>query len=300
MLKLRLSWANVGNDTDPYTTVDYYSSETDYSGGYSMPSSIANQWIKPENVESWEAGLEAIFFKNRFSLDLAFYNSSTTNQIISATTDPIIGASSMRVNAGEIRNRGIEISTHIVPVRNKDFEWSMDLNWSRNWNKLVSYLDGWDPETPLQLANNGTTVGSRVYIYSYVGEEMNWIYGKGYQRAPEGSYYTDENGNKVDCSGQILVNAKNGYPLLDQTATRRIGKVNPTWRGGMTQTFRYKGFTLSASFSAQMGGHCYSVTNFALGYLGKLKSTLPGRNDGLVVTGVNQVTNADGSRCFLW
>lgn len=295
MLKLRLSWANVGNDTDPYTTVDYYSSETDYSGGYSMPSSIANQWIKPENVESWEAGLEAIFFKNRFSLDLAFYNSSTTNQIISATTDPIIGASSMRVNAGEIRNRGIEISTHIVPVRNKDFEWSMDLNWSRNWNKLVSYLDGWDPETPLQLANNGTTVGSRVYIYSYVGEEMNWIYGKGYQRAPEGSYYTDENGNKVDCSGQILVNAKNGYPLLDQTATRRIGKVNPTWRGGMTQTFRYKGFTLSASFSAQMGGHCYSVTNFALGYLGKLKSTLPGRNDGLVVTGVNQVTNADGS-----
>ncbi len=295
MLKVRLSWANVGNDTDPYTTEDYYKTENDYSGGYSMPSSIANRWIKPENVESWEAGLEAIFLKNRFSLDLAFYNSSTTDQIISAKTDPIIGASSMRVNAGEIRNRGIEISAHIVPVRTHGFEWSMDVNWSRNWNKLVSYLDGWDPQTPLQLANNGTTIGNRVYIYSFVGEEMNWIYGKGYQRAPEGSFYTDENGNKVDCSGQILVDPKNGYPMLDQQANRRIGKVNPTWRGGMTHRFSYKGFTLSASFTAQMGGHCYSVTNFALGYLGKTKSTLPGRYDGLVVNGVNPVKNADGT-----
>lgn len=298
MLKVRLSWANVGNDTDPYTTEDYYKTESDYSGGYSMPSSIANRWIKPENVESWEAGLEAIFLKNRFSLDFAFYNSSTTDQIISAKTDPIIGASSMRVNAGEIRNRGIEISAHIVPVRTHGFEWSMDVNWSRNWNKLVSYLDGWDPETPLQLANNGTTIGNRVYIYSFVGEEMNWIYGKGYQRAPEGSFYTDENGNQVDCSGQILVNAKNGYPLLDQQANRRIGKVNPTWRGGMTHRFSYKGFTLSASFTAQMGGHCYSVTNFALGYLGKIKATLPGRYDGLVVSGVNAVKNADGTTSY--
>ncbi len=127
---------------------------------------------------------------------------------------------------------------------------------------------------------------------------MNWIYGKGYQRAPEGSFYTDENGNKVDCSGQILINAKNGYPLLDQQANRRIGKVNPTWRGGMTHRFSYKGFTLSASFTAQMGGHCYSVTNFALGYLGKIKATLPGRYDGLVVSGVNAVKNADGTTSY--
>lgn len=295
MLKVRLSWANVGNDTSPYTLNDTYTRSATYFGGYTVPGSISNPYIKPENVESWEMGLETMFFQNRFGLDVALYTSSTTDQIISAATDAIIGATSMKINTGEIRNRGIEIGLHAVPVRAKDVQWSMDINWSRNWNKLVSYQDGWDPETPLQLGNNGTTIGNRVYIYSYVGQQMNVIYGKGYQRAPEGATYTDENGNTVDCSGQILVNAKNGYPLLDQSPTRRIGKVAPTWRGGMTQKLRVKDFTLSATFSAQMGGHCFSVTNFALSYQGKLTNSLEGRQDGLVVQGVNAVKNADGT-----
>ena len=291
MAKVRLSWANVGNDTNPYTLEDAYSASSSYPGGYSLPSSIANYNIKPENVESWEVGLELMFLKNRFSIDAAFYNSRTTDQIISATTDPIIGASSRKVNAGEIRNRGIELSAHITPIRVKDFTWSMDLNWSRNWNKLVSYLPGWDPNTPLQLANNGTTIGNRVYIYSYVGEEMNVIYGKGYQRAPEGA--KDAEGN--DVSGQILVNEKNGYPILDTNADRRIGRVNPLWRAGMTQKFTFKNFSLGLSFSAQVGGHCYSVTHFSLAYLGKLNNSLEGRYDGLVVDGVNAIKNADGT-----
>lgn len=294
MLKMRLSWANVGNDTSPYTLTDTYSRSATYPGGYSLPGSMANPLIKPENVESWELGLEAMLFKNRLGLDLAFYSSSTTDQIISAATDPIIGASSRLVNAGKIRNRGIEISTHIVPVRARNVEWSMDINWSRNWNKLVEYSDGWDPATPLQLAANGTTIGNRVYIYSFVGHEMNVIYGKGYQRAPEGATYTDAEGNTHDCSGAILVNPKNGYPLLDTKADRRIGRVNPMWRGGMTQTVKFFDFTFSATFSAQYGGHAFSVTNFALGYQGKLKSTLPGRQDGLVVDGVNAIAGADG------
>ena len=291
MAKVRLSWANVGNDTDPYTLLDAYSASGDYPGGYSLPGGISNYNIKPENVESWEVGLEMMFLKNRFSIDAAYYDSRTTNQIISATTDPIIGASSKKINAGEIRNHGIELSAHITPIKTKDFTWSMDLNWARNWNKLVSYLPGWDPETPLQLANNGTTIGNRVYIYSYVGKEMNVIYGKGYQRAPEGA--TDAEGN--DVSGMILVNEKNGYPILDTQANRKIGRVAPMWRGGMSQHFTYKNFSLNLQFTAQMGGHCFSVTHFALAYQGKLKNSLPGRYDGLVVEGVNATTNADGT-----
>ena len=63
----------------------------------------------------------------------------------------------------------------------------------------------------------------------------------------------------------------------------------------MTQKLRVKDFTLSATFSAQMGGHCFSVTNFALSYQGKLTNSLEGRQDGLVVQGVNAVKNADGT-----
>lgn len=292
-LKVRLSWANVGNDTSPYSLDQYYST-TDYSGGYRLPSSIPDPNIKPENVESWETGLEMSMFKKRLTLDLALYKSSTTDQIVNATLDQIVGATSMKINAGEIQNKGIEVSLGVVPVRTKDFTWSMNFNWSRNWNKLVSLQDGWDPETPLQTSM-GTTIGSRTFVYSYVGEEMHIIYGKGFKRAPEGSYYLDENGNKVDCSGMHLVDATTGYPMLDDNPTTRIGKVNPDWRGGMSQTFRYKNFTLTATFTAQMGGHAFSVTNFSLGYQGKLKNSLPGRYDGLVHEGVNAIQNEDGT-----
>lgn len=292
-MKLRLSWANVGNDTSPYSLDQYYST-TDYSGGYTLPGTIPDPLIKPENVESWEAGLEMSFLKKRITLDLALYKSSTTDQIVSVALDQITGATGMKINAGEIENRGIEVAMGFVPVQTKDFTWSFNVNWSRNYNKLVSLQDDWDPTVPLQT-DMGTTIGSRVYVYSYVGDEMHVIYGRGFQRAPEGSYYLDENGNKVDCSGMQLVDEKTGYPILDESPTRRIGKVNPDWRAGMTQRFRYKNFTLSATFTAQYGGHCYSVTNFALSYQGKLKNSLEGRLDGLVHEGVNAIQNEDGT-----
>ena len=236
-------------------------------------------------------------FKKRVTFDVAFYKSSTTDQIVSVALDQITGATGMKINAGEIQNKGIEISANFVPVKTKDFTWSFGLNWSSNYNKLVSLQDDWDPSTPLQT-DMGTTIGGRTYVYSYVGEEMHIIYGRGFQRAPEGSFYTDENGNRVDCSGMVLVDEKTGYPMLDDNPTRRIGKVNPDWRAGMTQRFRYKDFTLSATFSGQYGGHAFSVTNFSLAYQGKLTNSLEGRADGLVHPGVNAIVQEDGSVAY--
>lgn len=290
--KLRFSWANVGNDTGAYSLSQPYGN-TSFPGGYVLPGTIRNPLIKPENIESWEVGLEAKFFKNRLSFDITKYYSSTTDQIVSVNVDQITGATGRIINAGEITNEGIEIAARFVPIRTKDFEWSFDANWSKNNNTLVSLQEGWDPEEPLQT-DMGTTIGGRVYVYSYLGGEMHNIYGRGFQRAPEGATYIDENGETVDASGMHIVNAQ-GYPVLDESPDREIAKVNPDWRGGMTQRFRYKNLSLSASFSAQMGGHAYSVTNFALSYQGKLKNSLEGRYDGLVHEGVNAVENTDGT-----
>ncbi len=292
LMKLRLSWANVGNDTSPYSLDQYYSA-TSFSGGYVLPGTIPDPMIKPENVESWEAGLEAKLLKNRVSFDVTLYKSSSTNQIVAVDIDQITGATGMKINAGEIQNKGIEVAANFIPVKTKDFTWSINATWSTNKNKLVSLQDGWDPKQPFQ-SDLGTTIGSRTFIYSYLGQEMNYIYGRGYQRAPEGSYYTDENGKQVDCSGQKLIDAS-GYPLIDSSPNRRIGKVNPNWRAGLTNTFTYKNLSLSATFSGQLGGNCYSVTNFSLSYQGKLKNSLEGRYDGLVVGGVRAVTASDGT-----
>lgn len=291
--KLRLSWANVGNDTGPYSLDQYYSAAS-ISGGYTLPSTIPDPNIKPENVESWELGLEAKFFRNRLGFDIAAYNSATTNQIVSVDVDAIVGASAIKINAGEINNKGLEVSLYANPVKTKDFSWNLNFNWSKNINKLVSLQDGWDPTQPLET-DMGTTVGGRLHVYSYVGEEMHQLYGFALKKAPEGSYYTDANGNKVDCAGEVILGS-DGLPTLTSTADNYLGKVNPDWRGGFNTAFKYKNLTLNMTFTYQWGGNRFSVTDGILSYQGKLTNSLPGRYDGIVADGVNIIsTNADGS-----
>ncbi len=292
--KLRLSWANVGNDTSPYSLDQYYSASS-INGGYTLPSTITNPMIKPENIESWEMGLEAKFLQNRIGLDLALYSSTTTNQIVSVDIDPIVGASAMNINAGAINNKGVEVAISATPVKTKDFTWTVNANWSKNKTVLESLYDGWDPDQPYST-DMGTTLGGRLNIYSYVGQEMYQIYGWALKRAPEGSYYLDAGGNKVDCSGKLVLDATTGQPTLLNTADNYIGKVNPDWKGGFSTSLKYKNLTLNMSFAYQWGGHRFSVTDGILGYQGKLKNSLEGRYDGLVANGVNIVqSNEDGT-----
>lgn len=292
--KLRLSWANVGNDTGPYALDQYYSASS-ISGGHTLQATIPNPMIKPENIESWELGLDAKFLRNRIGFDLALYNSSTTNHIIPLEIDPIVGAGAMTINAGEINNKGIEVSVYGTPVKTRDFSWDLNLNWAKNKNTLVSLHERIDPSQPIET-DMGTTIGGRLHIYSYVGQEMHQLYGFALKRAPEGSYYTDTNGNRVDCSGQVILDATTGLPSVESTADHFLGKVNPDWRGGFGTSLRYRNLTFNALFSYQMGGNRFSVTNGILSYQGKLANSLEGRYDGIVAEGVNVVsTNEDGS-----
>ncbi|MGL5683085.1 MAG: SusC/RagA family TonB-linked outer membrane protein [Marinifilaceae bacterium] len=280
MLKGRLSWANVGNDTDPYKLMHYYGN-SEFASSFYMPGDMNNYNLKPENVRSYEAGIDARLFNNRVSFDIAYYNASTTNQIITVPMDQITGATSQMVNAGEVNNQGIEIMAKVTPIRTKRFNWDVSVNWSKNWNKLVELAPGVD----VWQMNRSNTVGSRVYIYAYPGEDLGSIYGMGWKRAPKDAVVVDNKGNTVNCGGQVIVDA-DGLPVID-TEKQRLGSIFPDWKGGMTHTLRYKNLSLTMVFNGQMGGKCYSVTNSILSYQGKLKNSLPGRYDGLVHAGVN-------------
>lgn len=292
LAKLRLSWANVGNDTSPYQLDQYYGVSS-ITGGYTMPTNIPNPRIKPENVESWELGLDTRFFHGRLGLDLALYNSSTTNQIVNVDIDPIVGASSMKINAGEINNKGIEVALSATPIKTKDFTWNINVNWSKNKTTLVSLQEGWDPEQPFDT-DMGTTIGGRLFVRSFVGGEMYQLYGFDLQRAPKGSYYIDENGNRQDASGMVIIDPNTGLPSMTPEPNVHLGKVNPDWRGGLNTSLRFKGLTLSAMFSYQWGGNRFSVTHGILSYQGKLKNSLYGRYDGFVAKGVNVVDPETG------
>ena len=127
MLKLRGSWANVGNDTDPYQLTAIYSN-SDFQGGYRLSSAIQNYNIKPENIESWETGIEARLFGGCIGLDVAYYDSTTTDQIITVPADWATGAASKLINAGEVNNRGVEVALDLRPVETKNWRWDIGLN----------------------------------------------------------------------------------------------------------------------------------------------------------------------------
>ena len=281
-LKVRASWANVGNDTSPYQLLNYYNNSS-FTGGFNMPTNKANYNLKPENVESWEFGVEGRFFDSRLTFDVAFYNATTTNQIISVPVDITTGVYNTIVNAGEINNRGWEVSARIQPVRNKNIRWDMNFTWSRNRNKVVELapnLDSWTIAT-----------GPRGEIRAVPGGSLGDLYGSGYEKAPKGSYFTADDGSTIDVSGWDIVDS-DGYPVL-ASEFENLGNTQADWKAGWMNSISYKNFRLSFSFSAQWGGQAYSFTNAMLGYQGKIKATLPGRYDGLIHKGVNQ--NADGT-----
>ena len=290
MLKIRGSWANVGNDTSPYSLNHVYSS-SNFASAYYLSSTIQNPDIKPENVESFEVGTEVHLFDNIWSFDATYYHSSTTDQIIGVPVDQVTGATSKLINAGEVRNEGVELSTRIVPIRTKDTRWEINLNWSKNWNRLVSLAPG----VEVWQMNSNMNVSGNIYINAYPGTELGRLYGRGYKRAPQGAFYVDENGAKIDCSGQVIVDAASGAPLLTGTEDPLLdlGSIYPDWKAGMTHTLSYKNLKLSLTFTGQWGGNAYSVTHFALAYQGKLKNSLPGRYAGLIHEGVN--LNDDGT-----
>ena len=304
-LKVRASWANVGKDTSAYALDQTYTA-TNFAGGYRPNATTPKIDLAPENVETWEAGIEAKFLKNRIGFDVAVYQSDATNQIYDVPYDYITGSKYYTQNVGLIRNRGIEISAHFAPVKTKDWTWTIDVNATRNVGKLLRMYDGWDNNTPYE-SNISTSIGGRFHIYNFVGQQMGAIYGYAPDKAPEGSDYLDADGNKVDCSGQVIITSKTGLPTApaaNATDSKSyngyyyLGNVNPDWTGGLSTMLRWKDLTLSATFSAQLGGKTYSVTAANLSYQGKLTNSLEGRYDGMVIDGVNAIesTDAEGNK----
>ena len=275
-LKLRASWANVGNDTKAFVIHDYYVA-SDFSSAFSLPMVKALRELKPENVASWEFGLEAKLFKNRFTFDGAFYNNISTDQILNVPVEAATGATSKYINAGKIRNRGVELAARIQPVRSKNFRWDINLTWSKNWNRVLELAPGVDQWV--------ISSGARGQVIATVGGTLGDLYGYGYQKAEPGSYILNSDGSRIDVSGQTVVNSK-GYPLIATEKMEKLGSVQPDWKAGLSTSFSYRGLRLSATFSGQWGGKAHSLSHAQLSRQGKLTNTLYGRYGGILHEGV--------------
>lgn len=267
-LKVRLNAASVGNDTDPYRLVKTYDNGA-LAGTLTNPSAILNSNLKPEIATSYEAGIEAQFFKKRISVDASYYINNSKNQIVGLDISQTTGYTSNVINAGKIQNKGIEIGLGITPVKTTAIEWSLNANFSSNRGTVKELSEGISNYIIAQGPNGGT-------IEARVGERMGDIYGLGYLRSPDNQ----------------IVHDASGSPILDNKI-KKIGNYNPDWMLGLSTNLRYKNFNFNALFDIRKGGEIYSMTNSIGIESGILALSLPGRETGIIGKGV--VQNPDGS-----
>lgn len=240
--KLRLSYAQAGNDGAIYQTKTGYSILPIASGFNGQQFAEINQTrtnsrLKNELKTSYEAGADIRLFNNRIGIDFTYYNASTTNQIIPIPISAASGFTTQVINAGEIRNKGIEIFVNAIPVQlSNSFRWLATLNFSRNRSMVVSLTEG--------ITNLVLLSSSGISIEARPGNAFGNIVGFPYLLSPEGRKVVEEGGYVRAASRAVL------------------GNIQPDWLAGFTNTITYKGFSISALVDIRKGGQIYSVTKY--------------------------------------
>jgi TonB-linked SusC/RagA family outer membrane protein len=256
--KLRLSFAKAGSDLSPYQTSFVYALGTVYTSTptiptLSVPDNLANPNIQPAFANSYEAGIDLQFFKNRLGVDFTYYVQKNKNQILQLDVSGASGYGSTTINAGLIQNKGIELTLTGRPFQTKNFTWDATFNLARNRNMVVELAAG------LNTYAYGSTTYSSVtsFLNSYVGKPYGSLIGKAYQRD--------------SATGKILLGTNN-LPLYTD-ATHNFGTVLPDFTGGLQNSFQIFGFELSAMIDYQFGGQFFSRTKMLLAKTGMAPET---------------------------
>ncbi len=271
--KLRASIAQVGSTLDAYQTTYTYNAQRKYNTTATLRQSLTqlNQQIKPTISTSYEVGTEFRMFKNRLRGDINFYRRDSKNQILNVTVAPQSGYSSRQLNAGLIRNQGIEISLGGTIVNTRNFSWDIDANVSKNVNKLVKL-------------NDDITEYSLGWNRFYYAWGIRSIVGK-----PVGEFYTASRWKRND-DGQLILSKTTStqwgggwQPIMETNVEKYVGNFQPDFTGGFSTQFRFKSLTLGASFDFQVGGSIASWTNLWGEGSGLIKSTASVNDNGVNV-----------------
>lgn len=285
--KLRASWASLGSDLEPYQ-LDYQYSPTStvflqyvssaapafpagpITTAFTTPRILPNNKLKPQRQSSLELGIDLRFLNNRIGLDFSYYNNRTIDQLIPVAVSASTGYFSKWVNAGEVKNTGVEIALNLVPVKTKDFSWGIDFNFADNNQKVVSLAPG-VPQYSLASGYSGLDIKAEV------GQSFG-LYGSKWLR--------DDNGN-------IIVDAVTG--LKKAKTAQRLGNIYADWTMGINNSFSYKNFNLSALLDIRKGGVFYSGTVASLRSSGLAIETGGDRNpiviDGVVESNGSYIPN---------
>lgn len=259
MLKLRGSFAIVGNDTNPYRLQRTAAVGT--GGVITLSNTLPNANLKPETTKSLEGGLDVRAINGKLRLNVTVYQTNTYDQLFATPVPATSGVASIFQNGADVQNRGAEITIGGEVISSGDFTWDIDVNWSKNVSKILEIAEGFE------VLSYGSDF---IREYKLVkGEPFGEVYAKSWLR---------------DANGNVIV-ASNGIPRVTRGMSERVANWNPDWLGGINNSFRYKNWNLSALVDIRQGGSFIAFTEAILAGSGIQDYTATGRAAGSLLFG---------------
>ena len=266
--KVRASAARTANIAGPYNTSNYFYPAGAGDGwtngvgfpyqsfsGFALGSGLGNPDLKHETMDSWEVGLELMFFNNRLSFDGSYFNNLNKDLLMSVPIAASSGFTSVYMNAATMETKGIELSLNATPVSSKNFMWDVLVNFTKMKSMVLELAPGVD-----NLFLGGFV---EPQIRAVAGSEYGTIFGLDWTRAEDGTILIND--DPTD-------SYRDGYPFTGPDMVA-IGKTAPDWTANITNTLSYKGLILSFMFDIKVGGNMYNGTEYAMNYFGTSKAT---------------------------
>ncbi|MBP3943144.1 SusC/RagA family TonB-linked outer membrane protein [Sphingobacteriaceae bacterium WQ 2009] len=268
--KIRGSYAAVGNDLRSYQLFNVYNIGKDPNSNTTASRNTTkfNPDVVSELIKTVEFGANVKLFNNRLDLDFAWYKTNATNQLLAIPLNPLSGYSSEMVNAGNIQNKGIEITANAGILTNPEkLTWNLMVNFSKNRNTIVALTDN---VKSFQLGGF-----DNLSVRAIEGQLYGEIYGTKFLRVADAN---------SEFNGQLLLT---GAGLPQATAAQKIGNQAPKALVGITNSFAYKNFGFSFQVDGRIGGEFFSGTNVNLQANGSSANTVVnGARENMVLGGV--------------
>ena len=252
--KIRTSWAEVGNEV-PFNVVNPRHAITS-SGGVNFNTQAPFTDLNPEIITTFEIGTDWRFFSGRLGFDFTYYDINSQDQFLSLAAPTESDFTRFFVNAGEITNKGVELTLNGKPIVNDNFTWTTAINYSKNKNKVVSI----HPEINTLGLGGGESVSLSIVEGGSIGDMYSF------------KFMRDE-------QGRIILDDVTGRPT--KTATRELyGNAEPDYVVGFNNNINYKKLSLNFQINAKMGGFVHSQTEAMLDGFGVSERTAVARDRG--------------------
>ncbi len=289
--KLRGSYAITANIAGAYNTLTYYTQAGTGDGwtsgndfpflgysGFTLSNGMGNNNLKHENMASFEIGADLRFFENRLGLDVAYFNNQNTDLLLSVPIASETGFTSSYQNAASMESVGWEIMLSATPVRTGDFEWNILANWTKMENNVLELAPGVE----------------NIFLGGFTDPQIRAVAGQPYRSVYGFDWYRDDAGNTV-INDDPDDSYPDGFPMGNYVM-QPLGQVNPDWTAAITNTFTYKGLSLTALIDIREGGLMWNGTKGALYYFGAHADTETREATDLFVwDGVKGHLDADGN-----